>query len=110
MVDLGRIPDSASGVLQGQNRIISSLINFSTTIQRVSSQVETISKIIPNFINRAKIQHFATITRDLKAQTKDKVFDVVFCSDLKRAVKSAELTWKDTDSNRGKINRSRKHV
>lgn len=31
---------------------------------------------------------------DLKDQTKDKVFDVVFCSDLKRAVKSAELTWK----------------
>jgi hypothetical protein len=71
MVDLGRIPDSASGVLQGQNRIISSLINFSTTIQRVSSQVETISKIIPNFINRAKIQHFATITRDLKAMVEE---------------------------------------
>ena len=30
---------------------------------------------------------------DLKEQTKDKKFDVVFCSDLKRAVKSAELSW-----------------
>jgi len=30
---------------------------------------------------------------DLKEQTKDKKFDVVFCSDLKRAIKSAELTW-----------------
>lgn len=30
---------------------------------------------------------------DLKEQTKDKIFDVVFCSDLKRATKSAELTW-----------------
>ncbi len=30
---------------------------------------------------------------NLKEQTKDKVFDVVFCSDLQRAVKSAELAW-----------------
>jgi alpha-ribazole phosphatase/probable phosphoglycerate mutase len=30
----------------------------------------------------------------LKDQTKAKKFDVVFCSDLKRAVQSAELTWK----------------
>ena len=30
----------------------------------------------------------------LKEQTKDKHFDVVFCSDLKRAIESAELTWK----------------
>jgi broad specificity phosphatase PhoE len=30
----------------------------------------------------------------LKDQTKDKHFDVVFCSDLKRAVNSAELAWK----------------
>ncbi len=29
----------------------------------------------------------------LKEQTKDKNFDVVFCSDLQRAVKSAELAW-----------------
>ena len=29
----------------------------------------------------------------LKDQTKDKHFDVVFCSDLQRAVKSAELAW-----------------
>mgnify|MGYP003418388047 CR=1 FL=1 len=29
----------------------------------------------------------------LKEQTKDKTFDVVFCSDLQRAVKSAELAW-----------------
>ncbi len=32
---------------------------------------------------------------DLKNQIKDKHFDVVFCSDLKRAVHSAELTFKD---------------
>lgn len=32
----------------------------------------------------------------LKDQTKDKTFDMVFCSDLKRAVNSAELAWKDT--------------
>lgn len=31
---------------------------------------------------------------DLKDQIKDKNFDVVFCSDLKRAVHSAELTFK----------------
>ncbi len=30
---------------------------------------------------------------DLKEQTKDEKFDVVFCSDLQRAVKSAELAW-----------------
>ena len=29
----------------------------------------------------------------LKDQTKDKTFDAVFCSDLKRAIKSAELAW-----------------
>lgn len=32
---------------------------------------------------------------DLTEQVKDKSFDVVFCSDLKRAVKSAELSFKD---------------
>ena len=30
---------------------------------------------------------------DLKEQTKDKKFDIVFCSDLKRAHNSAKLTW-----------------
>lgn len=30
---------------------------------------------------------------DLKEQTKDKKFDVVFCSDLKRAHNSARLAW-----------------
>ena len=30
---------------------------------------------------------------ELKEQTKNKKFDVVFCSDLQRAQKSAELTW-----------------
>lgn len=30
---------------------------------------------------------------DLKAQTADKQFDIVFCSDLKRAVDSAKLTF-----------------
>lgn len=30
---------------------------------------------------------------ELKEQTKDKKFDVVFCSDLKRAVDSAKITW-----------------
>lgn len=30
---------------------------------------------------------------ELKEQTKDKKFDAVFCSDLKRAVDSAKLTW-----------------
>ncbi len=29
----------------------------------------------------------------LKDQTKEQIFDVVFCSDLQRAVKSAELAW-----------------
>lgn len=33
---------------------------------------------------------------ELKELTKDKKFDVVFCSDLKRAVESAELTFKGT--------------
>lgn len=32
---------------------------------------------------------------DLKNQIKDKKFDVVFCSDLKRAVDSAKLTFKN---------------
>ena len=32
---------------------------------------------------------------NLRDLIKDKTFDVVFCSDLKRAVKSAELTFKD---------------
>jgi broad specificity phosphatase PhoE len=32
---------------------------------------------------------------ELKDKIKDKKFDVVFCSDLKRAVYSAELTFKD---------------
>lgn len=31
---------------------------------------------------------------ELKDQTKEKRFDVVFCSDLKRAVDSANITWK----------------
>ncbi len=30
---------------------------------------------------------------ELKEQTKDKKFDVVFCSDLQRAYNSAKLTW-----------------
>ncbi|MEO8637510.1 MAG: histidine phosphatase family protein [Candidatus Taylorbacteria bacterium] len=30
---------------------------------------------------------------DLKEKTQDKKFDVIFCSDLKRAVKSAKLAW-----------------
>lgn len=30
---------------------------------------------------------------ELKEQTKDKIFDAVFCSDLKRAYESAKLTW-----------------
>ncbi len=30
---------------------------------------------------------------ELKEQTKNKSFDVVFCSDLKRALESAKLTW-----------------
>ncbi len=32
---------------------------------------------------------------DLKEKTKDKKFDVVFCSDLKRAHDSAKLTWEN---------------
>ncbi|MBP9822391.1 MAG: histidine phosphatase family protein [Candidatus Pacebacteria bacterium] len=32
-------------------------------------------------------------SKELAEQTKDKKFDVVFCSDLKRAVDSAHLTW-----------------
>lgn len=32
---------------------------------------------------------------ELKEQTKDKKFDVVFCSDLKRAHDSAKLAWED---------------
>lgn len=32
---------------------------------------------------------------DLKDQTKDMKFDVVFCSDLKRAQDSAKLAWED---------------
>lgn len=30
---------------------------------------------------------------ELREQAKDKKFDIVFCSDLKRAVESANLTW-----------------
>jgi broad specificity phosphatase PhoE len=30
---------------------------------------------------------------ELKDQTKDKIFDVVFCSDLQRAHESAKLSW-----------------
>jgi broad specificity phosphatase PhoE len=33
-------------------------------------------------------------SKELAAKTKDKKFDVIFCSDLKRAVDSANLTWK----------------
>ena len=32
---------------------------------------------------------------ELKEQTKDRAFDVIFCSDLKRAFESARLTWGD---------------
>lgn len=32
----------------------------------------------------------------LKDKIKDKKFDVIFCSDLQRAAKSAKLTWGDT--------------
>ena len=32
-------------------------------------------------------------SKDLKELTKDKKFDAVFCSDLRRAVTSTELTW-----------------
>ena len=34
-------------------------------------------------------------SKDLAPQTEDKHFDVVFCSDLKRAVTSAEIAWGD---------------
>jgi broad specificity phosphatase PhoE len=34
---------------------------------------------------------------DLKDQIKDKKFDVVFCSDLKRSIDSAQLTFGDSD-------------
>lgn len=34
-------------------------------------------------------------SKDLREQTKDKKFDVVFCSDLRRAEESARLTWGD---------------
>ena len=34
-------------------------------------------------------------SRELRDQTRDKKFDVVFCSDLKRAVESTEITWKN---------------
>ena len=34
-------------------------------------------------------------SKDLAGLTKDKQFDVVFCSDLKRAVDSANLAWGD---------------
>src|SRR5882757_3541535 len=32
-------------------------------------------------------------SKDLREQTEDKHFDVVFCSDLKRALDSANLSW-----------------
>ncbi len=32
-------------------------------------------------------------SKDLRLKTKDKKFDAVFCSDLKRAIDSAKLTW-----------------
>lgn len=35
-------------------------------------------------------------SKELRDKTKDKKFDVVFCSDLKRAHKSAKLTWEET--------------
>ncbi len=35
-------------------------------------------------------------SKDLTEQTKNKKFDVVFTSDLKRAFDSAKLTWEDT--------------
>ena len=35
-------------------------------------------------------------SKELTKLTEDKQFDVVFCSDLKRAVDSAQLTWGDT--------------
>ncbi len=33
-------------------------------------------------------------SKELTEKTKDKKFDVIFCSDLKRALDSAQLTWK----------------
>ena len=35
-------------------------------------------------------------SKELTAQTRDKKFDVVFTSDLRRAMRSAELTWGST--------------
>lgn len=35
-------------------------------------------------------------SKELGETTKDKHFDIIFCSDLKRAVDSANLTWGDT--------------
>ncbi len=35
-------------------------------------------------------------SKELAERTKDKHFDVIFCSDLKRAVDSSTLTWGDT--------------
>ena len=32
---------------------------------------------------------------ELKEQTKNKTFDVIFCSDFKRALESAKLTWRE---------------
>lgn len=37
-------------------------------------------------------------SKELREQTKDKKFDIVFCSDLKRAIESASLTWEGTYS------------
>lgn len=34
-------------------------------------------------------------SKELRDRTKDDKFDVVFCSDLKRAIDSANITWKD---------------
>lgn len=34
-------------------------------------------------------------SKELAEQTQDRKFDVIFCSDLKRAVHSAELSWGD---------------
>ncbi len=56
----------------------------------------------------------------LKEQTKDMFFDVVFCSDLQRAVKSAELAWggmypiipdaRLRECNYGKLNAASSHI
>ncbi len=53
---------------------------------------------------------------DLKEKTKDKKFDVVFCSDLQRAIESAKLAWDEIypiipdarlrECNYGKLNAS----